>query len=240
MKNLLIYINPERKFDDETSKTVKIQIDNSLDLEYKSEDIMLVTNFHYEYNNIKAIVVPDNLYCDWWKQVSKMNVIVYMFENNIIEDGQYWFHDLDAFQTEKINIDTELAFTNYGYIKKWNTGSFFFKFNAREILTTIRDYCYKLKTDEERAFMHLTEKNIDNINNKYEVLNYTYNFPGCKASEKYLNRLWKGVDKPIKVLHFHPQYRHGRYFKFLCGDNVLNISLMPERLIKIFRKYGYS
>ena len=51
MKQLLIYIGPTDKFDDEHEVLTKIQIDNSLDLGWKKEDILLVTNFPYEYND---------------------------------------------------------------------------------------------------------------------------------------------------------------------------------------------
>jgi hypothetical protein len=52
MKNLLIYISPEHKFLPEYDKLVRIQIDNSLELGWKKEDIMLVTNFIFEYNGV--------------------------------------------------------------------------------------------------------------------------------------------------------------------------------------------
>ena len=42
MKNLLIYTGPNKKFDAETVKFAKIQIDNSLDLGWKRENILLV------------------------------------------------------------------------------------------------------------------------------------------------------------------------------------------------------
>lgn len=42
MKNLLIYINLCKDFDEETKILAKIQIDNSLDLEWEKEDIILM------------------------------------------------------------------------------------------------------------------------------------------------------------------------------------------------------
>ncbi|KKR28424.1 MAG: hypothetical protein UT61_C0050G0008 [Candidatus Woesebacteria bacterium GW2011_GWA1_39_8] len=59
MKNLLIYINPPKCFGDEEKITVQIQIDNSLELGWKREDIIFVTNFSYEYNSIKAIKIDE-------------------------------------------------------------------------------------------------------------------------------------------------------------------------------------
>lgn len=47
MKNLLIYVNPRKDWDDETRKLIKLQVDNSLDLGWSSRDIILATNFPY-------------------------------------------------------------------------------------------------------------------------------------------------------------------------------------------------
>src|SRR3989344_2935283 len=115
MKNLLIYINPRHDFGVEEKVTVKIQIDNSLDLGWKRQDILLVTNFPYEYNAVKATIVGDENYCDSIPTTSKINTIVDLFKiqalidifkiNTIVDlfkkglmAGElYWYHDLDVF-----------------------------------------------------------------------------------------------------------------------------------------------
>jgi hypothetical protein len=86
MKNLLIYINPAKSFineawKDENDILAKIQIDNSLEMGCKKEDIILVTNFEYEYRGVKSIVVSDDLYCNHSAGTpSKINVIVDLFD----------------------------------------------------------------------------------------------------------------------------------------------------------------
>ena len=62
MKNLLVYVSPNKQFDDEHKILAKIQIDNSLDLGWKKEDIILATNFDYEYRGIKSVIVDDNIF----------------------------------------------------------------------------------------------------------------------------------------------------------------------------------
>lgn len=79
MKNLLIYISPKKDFGDEEKIAIKIQIDNSLDLGWKKEEIMLVTNFPYEHDSVKALQVSDDNYCPFFPQASKINVIVDLF-----------------------------------------------------------------------------------------------------------------------------------------------------------------
>ena len=146
MKNLLIYINPSHDFGEEEKITVKIQIDNSLDLGWKKEDILLVTNFPYEYRGIKALIVGDENYCVSIPATSKINTIVDLFMiqnlidmfkiNTIIdlfdkkiiskphseEKGElYWYHDLDVFQNFEFTeqeIESELGKAELGLTDK--------------------------------------------------------------------------------------------------------------------------
>jgi hypothetical protein len=244
MKNLLIFINQERVLTGENEYMAKIQIDNSLDLGWQREDILFATNFPYEYNGVSALVLSDDTWCDYWPQMSKMNALVALFERKVIGQDLYWFHDLDAFQAygiteEELGLgDTEMGFTDYGYNAKWNTGSFFFKQSAEDALRLIRDRAYELHTDEERALVDLATGNVAGINERYKRLNHTYNWPGSKNGERYFARMYGNVAKPVKVLHFHPLRRQGRYFSLLGGDNELGIPLIPERLREVFRRHG--
>jgi hypothetical protein len=97
MKNLLIYLNPEKKFDLENKVYMEIQIENSLNLGWKREDIMIVTNFPCAYKGVEAIVVPDNLYSSISRCAIKVNVIVYLLENGLLNDFT-WFHDTEAWR----------------------------------------------------------------------------------------------------------------------------------------------
>ena len=65
MKQILTYISPQKDFNEEHKMAVKIQIDNSLSLGWKREDILLVTNFPYEHNGVKAITIGSYTYRDW-------------------------------------------------------------------------------------------------------------------------------------------------------------------------------
>ena len=228
MKNLMSYVNPEKHFDEEGGVVVKVQIDNSLDLGWKREDLVLVTNFEFEYNGVKSIVVSDENYCNFCPQASKILTILDLFDKGIIEKELYWFHDLDAFQLEVINesdidIDeADVAMTDYGRMMRWTTGSMFFKNTARDIFGWVKDITYKYKTDEERAFMILTGEGthlvtpgcwggfvngyttsdipeIGNINVRIKKINITYNFQTFNLRSCYSIAI-----KPIRVAHFHP------------------------------------
>lgn len=246
----MIYINPVG-FDKQTEKEAQIQIDNSLDLGWKNNDILLVTNFPFEYQGINAVVLESDVFCDVYKYASKITSIVRLFELGLVEKDQlYWFHDLDAWQNYPIDekdIDLEkydAGFTDYCRLTRWNAGSFFFKYSARDVFEMISSEIYKrgkISTDykyvsEESVLLHFTDNDTYKIATRIKRLNNTYNF-GLRR----IGYCYEQADKPLKVLHFHPENpNHNTLAIALHGRNSLKRPLMSDRLIKIFKKYGYS
>jgi hypothetical protein len=224
MKNLLIYINPDKKFTTEYEILTKIQVDNSLALGWKPEDIMLVTDFEYEYKRIRAIVVDNYPLFD--QRITKIPAILELFEKGFIKDDTYWFHDHDAFQLVPFNLKLEkdAGFTDHGaYSKTWNAGSFFFKKTANDIFQWINEYMNKKHCTEQDALTYMWQGNINNINDRYQLLNTTYNIGIYKIDDNI-----KSAEKPIKIAHFHPHKpRHFDLFR----------SYIPNRLLKIFYQY---
>lgn len=156
MKNLLIWISPKKMFDGEASILVKIQIDNSLDLGWKREDIMLTTNFDFEYNGVKSIVVSDDNFLPDSIWESKQMAILELFSRGFINPGElYWFHDLDAFQQETITESelgmgkVDMGLTDYGWRIKWNTGSIFFTSKAYDIFKAVVQTFSLIKSRDE-------------------------------------------------------------------------------------------
>jgi len=263
MKNLLIYINPTHSFANPSAELwthendilVKIQIDNSLELGWKREDILLVTNFPYEYNGVKSVVVGDENYCAHSVGTpSKINVILTLFDLGLIGDDLYWFHDFDAFQLEDVNIeldDKKIALTDYGITNmnkgrngRWSTGSIFFKKGSRDVFEWIKTAVYKYEKNEEVALLALTRHNKHHIIDRIDKLNITYNFA---TRRRNVVEQYKITDLPIKVIHFHPFdkrpvfYLHtGHDNMDVCvrGKNPMNKPLITDKLIKIFNKYG--
>lgn len=241
MKNLLIYINPSRDFDEETKILAKIQIDNILDLGWRREDIILVTNFPYEYSGVKAIVAPDNLYASFNYTQAKINGIIFLFEQGLIGNELYFCHDFDHYQLHPITeSEIELALgtadmgvTDYGRMPRWHLSCIFFKKSAGDIFQLLKDHVYKFKVhNEEDTLFMLTENDTNGIKKRIKKLNITYNFWGGNIRSTY-----KMADKPIKGVHFHPEHRDRLDF-FMYGKNKINKILLDERLIKLFNKYG--
>ena len=231
MKNLLVYVNPRRSFDEEHDCLARIQIDNSFRLGWKKEDMIMATNFPFEYNGFKSTEIPDDCFCDHWPRSSKIAGIIHLLQSNII-DELCWFHDFDAFQLNPI-VESELGFdrldvgfTDYGWKSRWNTGSFFFRPNALDLFVFMLNTLYVFESDEEDALAWLIKHNCGDINERYKKLNITYNIGMNK-----LDRNVEVADKPLKVLHFHPGKRDlMERFK----------PLMPIGLVDIMSQHGHN
>lgn len=248
MKNILIFIGPTKSFNNpypglinDAGVSLKVSIENSLQLGWKPKDIMLFTNFECEYAGIKAKVLPDVAFFQRKPQASKINALIKLFEKGIIKKAQiYWFHDLDTFQicpTPELEIDLEdfdMAATDYGVADRWSTGVIYFNQKAKVIFESIRDVMYKKNIDEERALTILTRTD-KKIAARVKKIDKSYNFV-----PRHLERMYRKVSKPIKVLHFHPLGEVSRVdkrksFDVFRGKNSLNIQFIPDRLLKIFR-----
>ena len=251
----MIFISPTGSFNNpragltsnDAGQLVKVQIENSLTLSWKKEDILLFTNFDFQYGELRSRVLSDVDFFNYKPQVSKINAIIKLFELGIIKKGEtYWFHDLDAFQLElldpqKIKLkNNEIALTDFGGAKRfggegrWNTGSIFFKLGSFDIFKQMKKVCYEKKCDEEEA-LGLLVIGDDGIRKRVRKLNITYNFNGFRLKSTY-----RAADKPIKIVHFHPygkirQLKVERPLDFFLGQNELHIQLISERLIKILK-----
>lgn len=249
MKNLLIYISPTGSFDNprpdlksnDAGPLVKVQIENSLALGWKEEDILLYTNFDFKYGVVKANVLKDVEFFELIPQASKINAIIKLFEKGLINDNElYWFHDLDAFQLYPITESelelgkADMALTDYGFSRRWNTGSIFFKKSSKDIFYRIKEVMYSESVDEETALCMLTVDSIS-IRERVKRINNTYNFVPYGFNTGY-----KMAIKPIKVVHFHPllgipHTKIKSSVEFFKGENDLHIPLITERLVKILR-----
>lgn len=247
MKNLLVFISPTKAFTGEYGVLAKIQIDNSLDLGWKKEDIIFVTNFPWEYQGVKAIVVGDEHYCAVRPRSIKTAIVPFLIDEGIIEKGEiYWNHDFDAYQLNAFEEseleldDFDAGLTDYGWKERWCMGSFFVKSSSKDIFEKAKDIIYK-NIEDETALVELTTTN-KSINSRCKRLNITYNF-----GMRYVESNWKKAKKPLRIVHFHPRYKiiylepyrwEWTWDVFVEGKNGLNRPLINKRLLKIFNKHG--
>lgn len=230
MINLLAYSNKSKKFDNEHLKLTKIQIDNSLDLGWDQNKIILATNFDFQHNGIKSINTGNDKSEPFDPRMAKIDIICNLFDKKLIEDNEtYWFHDFDAFQINTfnesdVNLNSfDIGLTNYSHKKRNNAGSFFFTGKSIDIFKFVQNYIYNNKDTEENAFNKMIDNNLDIINGRYKIMDIGYNLGIYNIPNNYILNKNKA-----KVIHFHPSKpRHLLKFE----------KLIPDRLSLIFKKY---
>jgi len=243
MKNVLVWTHPEKRFSEETAVLVKIQIDNSLDLGWRQEDLLLYTNFSYEYNGVKATEVSDKLQFVRDKSSNKILVIYDLLQKGLLK-GLCWYHDFDAYQNNPFTNGVDLegknfGVTGYGYKNQCNGGSFFFNEKTTDIFDQWckRTHAVVRTRGDEKSLTDMTRDGALS-ESRYKYLNITYNF-----GMRHTRQNWNRAEQPLKVLHFHPDYNDAMLpFPtkdcFMYGKNPMGHPLMTDRLIKIFNKHG--
>lgn len=221
MKNVMVYVHPKKTFLKEPEQLVKIQIDNSLELGWKPEDILLLTNFPYSYKGVSETLVSDANYCPFRPLSTKTIAVANLI---LLDDDVYWVHDLDAFQLEKfgkVDLDGyDMGCTDYGWSKKWCLGSYFYTRRALDILIRVKETIYEIHNEDERALMKITK----DVEDRIKRMNITYNL-----GMRHIAYNYRKADKPLQVAHFHP-FKTGLFGQF---KPILN-----QRIIHLFDTYG--
>jgi hypothetical protein len=188
MKNLMIYINPVGKLPKKEKVLVNKQIDNSLKLDWKSKDIIFVTNFPYTYRGVKAMVLDSSPFNNLGEKAYKFNVLAYLSEQGKIDPGQlWWYHDLTVFQLRKMNkSEIELKDKYVGLSAgskpgKFTTDNIFFRRGCQRMFSWTRNTVNKLRIDEVAALTRLIETNYRDTNSMYKTLNLGGNSPLVKT-----------------------------------------------------------
>lgn len=250
MKQLMVYVNPTKKWvsrfrREDLEKLARIQIDNSLRLGWKPQDIIVATNFPWEYNGVTTLEVSSGLYCDFRPLSTKTLVVTYLLEMDFLpRHGITWVHDWDAYQVAKFpdmafgGAQFMAAFPTYGWSRKWALGSYFVKGNARWLMQRLRQVIYEYRAEDERALGRLVKSKDSEVVGQHTILSHAYNFGMRHIKENY-----ERAEKPLRVLHFHPHYRdtslpYSTLDAFMYGKSELGFPLMDEGLIEVFKEHG--
>lgn len=247
MKNLLIYTGPKKKFSHEDETLARIQIDNSLDLGWKKDEILLVTNFPYSYNGVNSYQIGD-IYYDFDLAASKLPAMIHLIKNSTIDSQSlYWCHDFDAFELNRID-EPELGLNHhnlglvpYFYKPEWSFSSVFFKRGAVSIFELIDSTTKKyprISRNNEKTLAWLIKHDLIKKESFVE-LNTTYNI-----AKRCLKTVYEAADKPIRVIHFRPSDPKDAMMPdsalnmFMYGKNRLKIAIMNDRLTQVFTHHG--
>jgi len=231
MKNLIVFIGPDKKLFGEYVYLMEIQIENALRLGWKPEDILFVTDFPYEYMGVKSILTKSSHYCAVRPRSIKTSIIPSLIDEGILQDGEvYWNHDTDVFQlvpivAEELEMDTfDLGLTDYGWRPRYCLGSYFFTTKARDIFEPTSKLIFQDIEDED-AIQTVLDSNPD-MAARTKRMNITYNL-GMRRVPENVER----ATKPIRTLAFHPRKP---------GLMEIFKPLMPVGLVEIFAKHGFT
>ena len=230
MKNFMVAnLRGKGRYTESSITTLlKAQIENSLEVGWLNKDIVLLTNFPFEFMGVKARVLDLNKFC--WTG-SKMFGLQYYFENNDVGDDVIWSHDLDAWQNAWFDCPEFKDVGGSEYSRpKFNGGSIFWKKQSKDIMDEVINRLKKDKLKKEEPTLNEVFKS-EEYKNRVTILNNTYNV-GCSG---YVERYERSI-KPIKVCHFHPYNRIA--WETHCLDrNGLEERGITIRLEKLLRKY---
>jgi len=242
VKNLYIYLSNDENpyFSSEAEQLAKVQIENSLRLGWKLDDILFITNFDFRYMGVDAINIDSPL-CSWCAKVNKIWAIVYMFENNMINDNMF-FHDLDAFQVYPF-LDvpddankSDLAFPDYGHREKYNTGIMFFKPQSKDLFTDLKTFMIENQSiDEEEGLMSMFNMGEnEKYKDRFNILDIRYNI-GKHYTEKKITE----AKNPIMIVHFHPT-ELSNYDFYCLGENSLKMPIVNKELSILIEKHCFK
>jgi len=221
--------------DDKTIRMIKCQIENSIRLGWKPEDIVLATNFDLEYMGVKAYILDE--VCDYSQFFHKQYATLELMKKGIL-DTNIWYHDIDAFQL------TEFEFPKFD--EEWGTcvypggdghscqcGVMYLKPTTIDIF---EDMVGKMKNKEFGTHDdEVVIRNYVKLNSLYShrvsVLNTTWNVGMTGFDDRY-----SLAEKPVKVVHFHPDNKR-QWNVMGKGLNDLNVVVVDDELKSILSKY---
>jgi FkbM family methyltransferase len=209
---------------------INAQIENSLELGWRPEDIILISNFDYEFMGVRSLNVPLNQQC---LTGSKMFGMKHLFDQGLIQewDGVVWAHDLDAWQNMPFGIP---SFKDVGIVcysnAKFNGGSIFWSARAGDIVQEVIRIITSDQQQKEEPTLNAVLKSPQ-FSDRITVLNNTYNV-GCSG---YVVRYDKSI-KPLRVCHFHP-YNRLAWETHALDRNGLDTKGISDRLERVIRKY---
>jgi hypothetical protein len=210
-------------------RDVRAQLENCVSVGWRPEDVLLVTNFQYEYMGVKAINADLNSRC---LTGSKMFGIKYLIDSGIVKDDDIvWMHDLDVWQIYPVEFPEfpDIGISEYS-TSKMNGGSVFYKTSGIDIINEVVDEIKANSDNKEEPSINKVFK-LDKNKERVKVVDNTFNV-GCSGFKVRYEK----ASKPIKAVHFHPTNRIAFDTHCRDRDRVGQIAV-NTRLHSIFLKY---
>lgn len=213
---------------DKIRTLLKAQIHNMINLGWKQSDIILLSNFDFEFMGVSAKIIKLNDFC---LSGSKMWATKWLFENNKIDDVVN-SADIDTWPNIFFpcpEFKTDVACATYSN-PKFNGGNVFWRPGAIDIINEIVKRLEETKEAKEEPTLNRVFKSKE-FKNRVTILNYTYNV-GCSG---FAPRYTRSI-KPIHILHFHPQNSIAWEMHALDREELGEIAISPrlETLLRIY------
>lgn len=214
--------------EDRVLTALTAQIENSLEVGWKKEDIILVSNYVFDIEGISNVHTELNGSC---LTGSKLYGVKHVFDNNLDNGEIIWAHDLDVWQNTTLDLPqiSDMALSTYSSPKKLNGGSQFWTNKAKDILDVILSEIKEGDKREEPAINKVLHSG--KYEGRYTILNTTYNV-GCSG---YVPRMLS-AEKPIRCVHMNPFNRISWETHALDRDGCGLVSV-SERLEKLLRRH---
>ena len=201
----------------------KAQIDWSIHLGWKKEDIIIGTNFDFEYNGVKNHHLTDvctySGYNNFWYGALEL------MKSGVL-DEDYWLHDQDSWPARKFsfpNFDGVIGGCEYQENPYWNCSTVYFKKTSQFLLEYIVYFMKEypnvpISSDEEWInFFRFSPQS--EARDYFSSINTRYN---CGFT--YFDLRYKNAIKPINVYGFKPDLeRDYSVFKDYLSDDMVDI-----------------
>ena len=247
MKNVLVYILSQKggKYSETKAHTSLspilqnyffAQIDNSLDLGWKPEDIFLATNFKFEYRGVKSYIPPQEYMSDSLVFCNKLQVLKGLFQDKVITDN-IWLHDIDCWQNTPFGLPDikDIGAARYvkdGFInmgKTLNGGSVFYRSTALDMIDAMLELVRAKNIIKDESALNRICLETKKFDGRTTILNNTYNIGKTWLRERYTL-----ADKPILAIHFHPERR---WTQFCEKENKMRTRIVSDRLYNLLKPY---
>jgi hypothetical protein len=237
MKNLMVYIVEGAGTDlGQVTRNLDLQVENSLALGWRAEDVWIYTNFPYASGGVQATEIQPAERPKTARLTSfhKTHCILAALDLAAPEEV-VWYHDTDAYQLEPFTDSPSarpLAFCLYSTRERLlvQGGSMFMRPSARPVFEAVYDLllhhgCRK----DEIALTDVIAR--PEFADWFDALDYSYNLGSTDFELRH-----QLAAKPIKVVHFHP----GRpeHLRLYVGGNGLGVAPLGERFIQLLERHS--
>jgi hypothetical protein len=204
------------------------QIDNSLECGWDPHDIVLVSNYDFEFKGVKARQVNLNDFCFTG---SKMFALQHILQHWEFEEEVIWMHDLDCWQNQWFDcpVIQDVGICEYSR-PKFNGGSVFWRRTANDIVNRVVSILQTERASREEPTLNRILRDKGCVK-RVTVLNPTFNV-GCSGFVMRYER----ADKPIQVCHFHPNNRIA-WETHVLDRNGRGYRSVGQRLEALIRRY---